>query len=349
LITGTRLFVAWVGDSRCLLCRRVTVDEISTMAMTEDHRPSVEAEAERVRAAQGVVVDFGGGFFRVAHPGYEERIREIRRAQAQGLGRIGKEPMALAVSRALGDREFKAVTGKALLIPTPGVRSFQLNRSHRCIALMSDGICDVMSNGEAIDELQAHDDVRAACGALVQEAYKRGSQDNLTVIYVRFEWEGGAADLAEEAEARKAKALAAKLEAARGGGKKAGAPESAAAVSKRRRIDAAASVNAQKVAAYERAIQAEAQAEALAAKEAEKNGGRAAAEVDIAAAVPRPTPPVPVQSAAAAAAAPEAAPAPAPAVAAEAAEKPKAQSTAAAPAAEAKAEDEEEDEDTFFL
>ena len=43
--------------------------------------------------------------------GFEERVRELRRARAQGLGTIAKEPIALAVSRSLGDRDFKAVTG----------------------------------------------------------------------------------------------------------------------------------------------------------------------------------------------------------------------------------------------
>merc|ERR1712072_1438084 len=126
--------------------------EITTVAMTEDHRPSDESEATRIRDAGGTVVDLGGAL-RVAHHGYEEKVREIRRAAAQGLGVIGKEPVALAVSRSLGDRHFKAVMGSDLLIATPEVRCYRLDKSHKFLALMCDGITDVMRNEEAVFEL----------------------------------------------------------------------------------------------------------------------------------------------------------------------------------------------------
>lgn len=213
LVTGTRLHVAWVGDSRCLLCRHTSGGDIATLALTQDHRPALEAEAERVRRAGGAVVNFDGAL-RVAHEGYEDRVREIRRAQAQGLGTIGKEPVALAVSRSLGDRHFKAVTGKELLISTPSVRTVQLDSSAKFVALMCDGILDVMRNEEVVFELDfasGTDPVagaRAACGRLVQEAYKRGSGDNLTVIFVEFEWEATPAG----ADGKRARGEAASLQ-----------------------------------------------------------------------------------------------------------------------------------------
>merc|ERR1712072_550034 len=147
--------------------------EITTVAMTEDHRPSDESEATRIRDAGGAVVDLGGAL-RVAHHGYEEKVREIRRAAAQGLGVIGKEPVALAVSRSLGDGEFKAVrSGSNLLIATPTVRCLRLDKSHKFLALMCDGISDVMRNEEAIFELDyvrqvttAQLEVKNACGSL---------------------------------------------------------------------------------------------------------------------------------------------------------------------------------------
>lgn len=213
------------------------------MPLTEDHRPAVQTEADRVIKAGGNIVDFGGGIWRVAHEGYEEKVREIRRAQAQGLGTIGKEPVALAVSRAMGDREFKAVTGKALLIATPDVRCVRMDKSVKFLALMCDGIPDVMRNEDAVDQLvirrdpHPETDIRAGCGALVQEAYKRGSEDNLTVIVIRFEWEGGV------------DAAAAKRSAGVSNGT---SGESAVAASKRRRLEMAAAVKAQKIAAFER-------------------------------------------------------------------------------------------------
>jgi len=252
LIVGTKLFTAWVGDSRLVLCQRSQLEQILPTSVTEDHRPNLEAEAQRVKEAGGLVLDFGMGVYRVAHDGYEEKMREIRRQQVLGLGFAGKEPVALAVSRALGDREFKAVTGKGLLVATPDIKCVQLDRTHMFMALMCDGITDVMQDEEICATLEMRrpgppDPVkrcRIACGALVQEAYKRGSEDNLTVIFVRFHWDGGYQEAPLPADHPLAKAM---IEAASQG-------VSAAAASKKRRKEAAASVKRQKVDAYERAI-----------------------------------------------------------------------------------------------
>merc|ERR1712039_725344 len=124
--------------------------------------------------------------------GYEERVREIARAQAMGQGIIGKRPVALDVSRALGDRQFKAVSGKALLIPTPDVKSITLDETHKFFALVCGGIPAFMRAEDVINELDllrdasdAAADLRSGCGSLVQEAYNKGSGQNLTVILVR--------------------------------------------------------------------------------------------------------------------------------------------------------------------
>ncbi|CAK0799944.1 unnamed protein product, partial [Prorocentrum cordatum] len=115
-----------------------------------------------------------------------DRIREIRRAQALGQGVVSKPPVCLPVSRTLGDRDFKAASGKALLIATPGVRTVQLDESTKFAAMVSGGISAVMQDKDldVVEELNLlHDakdpaaDARAGCGALVQEAYKRESPE----------------------------------------------------------------------------------------------------------------------------------------------------------------------------
>ncbi|CAE7500759.1 unnamed protein product [Symbiodinium microadriaticum] len=194
LLTGSLLTVAWLGDSRALLCRSTSAGGVATVPLTQDHRPSASTEADRVREAGGMIVNFDGAK-RVAHAGFDNQIRELRRAKAAGLGAVGRPPVALAVTRALGDRDFKV--DKPLLIATPSVRSFELDASVHFIALMCDGITDVLSNEEIIFELDflrdaadASANARKACGDLVQKAYSRGSQDNLTVVMAFFEWEG---------------------------------------------------------------------------------------------------------------------------------------------------------------
>jgi len=257
LITGQRIFTAWVGDSQAILCQRAEYDQLLASTITEDHRPSLESEAKRVADAGGVVVNFGMAY-RVAHNGYEEKMREIRRGQALGLGMVSKEPVALAVSRALGDRDFKAVTGKALLIATPGVTCIKIDRTHKFLALVCDGVTDVMSAVEVCDELDKQrpgppDPVaraRIACGALVQEAYRAGSEDNITVILVKFDWDGGYLEAPLPADHPAAIQM-------REAEKQAEKGDSRAVASKKRRLEAASSISKQKVAAYERALSAE--------------------------------------------------------------------------------------------
>jgi len=210
----------------------------------------IPAEAKRVEDAGGIVVTDFTGFARVAHTGYEERVRELRRAQAMGLGTVGKEPVALDVSRALGDRDFKAVTGKALLVSTPDVRVRRLRSSHKFLALVCGGIPQAMDDAEVTRELdlvrEMEDpvaDIRAGCGALVQEAYGRGSVHNLTVIMVRIQWSPEAKYERKIAKIEKAKEAALGVDESK--------QASAAAASKRRRLEAAAAVTAQKKASYE--------------------------------------------------------------------------------------------------
>jgi len=71
LILGSRLYCANVGDSRTLLCRN-----LKPISMSEDHKPSREDEAQRIRDAGGFIIN----------------------------NRVMGE---LAVSRSFGDSEFK--------------------------------------------------------------------------------------------------------------------------------------------------------------------------------------------------------------------------------------------------
>mmetsp|Transcript_39053 Transcript_39053/g.71104 ORF Transcript_39053/g.71104 Transcript_39053/m.71104 type:complete len:454 (+) Transcript_39053:55-1416(+) len=313
LVLGVRVFVAWLGNCRCFICNR-DADGVPSVALTtENHTPS-DAEAERIKEAGGVIVDMGDGFPRLAHPGFDERIRELRRAEAQGMGVIGKVPNSLAVSRAMGDREFKAVTGKALLIATPGVKCFRLEPSSKLIAVTCGGVSDVMTDEDVMKELlvvrdrsSAAANVRAACGAVVSEAYKRGSTENLTIILAALEWEG-----INVFHAFRPRGL-----------KREEAPvpvDTAATASKKRRLAAAAVVTAQKREAHDRAVAAESAAPEASKKQ---NGSRSTPQPAPAAAKPAAPP-----AAAAANAAGASAATPVPKAGAAAAEAPKATSTA---------------------
>lgn len=82
LVGGGRLFMAHVGDSRAVLC---SGQQGEATRLTEDHKPDVQGERERIERVGGQVI-FGGRCWRVTH----------RRTQ-----------MMLATSRSLGDAAFK--------------------------------------------------------------------------------------------------------------------------------------------------------------------------------------------------------------------------------------------------
>merc|ERR1712196_637568 len=125
---GEQCFVAWAGDSRCVIGRENVEGVVDAVAISEDHRPSLESEAQRVAAVGGEVVQLEDGCCRVAQKGYQERVLEIIRAEQQGLGTIGKPPVAMAVSRSMGDRDFKKATrGSDIITATPELKVIKLD------------------------------------------------------------------------------------------------------------------------------------------------------------------------------------------------------------------------------
>ncbi|KAF4660797.1 hypothetical protein FOL47_007020, partial [Perkinsus chesapeaki] len=204
LVIGIDLYVANIGDSACFLVRRVPV-KASTSTNDDhhhqqpgytldvelchtNHKPEDTAEKERIIKNGGALVTPGGGVARVAAADYEDKMKAYKKATNAGLGAMEKPPIALAVSRAFGDREFK--TPNKLLISEPSVNHHTLSpETDIALVLVCDGVTDVMTPamiGAKI--LQYNRKPKAASGGLIQEAYQRGSQDNLTAITVFLNW-----------------------------------------------------------------------------------------------------------------------------------------------------------------
>ena len=114
LISPTHTYIANCGDSRAVLCRK-GVPAVCTL----DHKPTVPAEKERIQKAGGSVM--------------------IHRVNG-----------SLAVSRALGDFEYKSVEGKGpteqLVSPAPEVFIDARQQDDEFLVLACDGIWDVMTN-----------------------------------------------------------------------------------------------------------------------------------------------------------------------------------------------------------
>ncbi|PNH12797.1 putative protein phosphatase 2C 59 [Tetrabaena socialis] len=148
VLVGTRLLVANVGDSRAVLSRGG-----KALAMSIDHKPNVKEERARIEGAGGVVV-------------------------WAGTWRVGG---VLAVSRAFGDRPLKR-----FVIATPAIAEESITSEDEFLLLASDGLWDVMTNQEAVTLIRDVTDPEKASKRITEEAYQRGSNDNISCVVVRF-------------------------------------------------------------------------------------------------------------------------------------------------------------------
>jgi len=148
-----RYHLACAGDSRAILIRT----DGTGSALVEDHSPAREDERARIKAAGGrVLLDEDHDIYRVA--------------SADGAG--------LAVTRAIGDADFKPI-----VTATPEVASATMTANDAYICLASDGLWGDLSNDEVASQVMQ----RGAAGAaayVIDEAFARGSEDNITVIVV---------------------------------------------------------------------------------------------------------------------------------------------------------------------
>lgn len=118
-ISPSNIYIANCGDSRAVLCRGRMPD-----FSTRDHKPVLPAEKERIQKAGGNVM--------------------IQRVNG-----------SLAVSRALGDYEYKNVQGRGpceqLVSPEPEIFVLERSDEHEFLVLACDGVWDVMSNEDLCD------------------------------------------------------------------------------------------------------------------------------------------------------------------------------------------------------
>lgn len=111
---GEMLYAAHCGDSRAVLYRNGR-----PIRLTEDHKPNLPRERQRVES-NGGVVDFAHCWRVIIGP------------------KDGRPASGLAVSRSLGDLDFKEPL--PLIVPTPDVVSERLVEEDSFVILASDGL-----------------------------------------------------------------------------------------------------------------------------------------------------------------------------------------------------------------
>ncbi|CAO2162245.1 unnamed protein product [Urochloa humidicola] len=155
LVLGRQLLVANAGDCRAVLCRKGLAVE-----MSKDHRPTYDAERQRVIESGGYIED-----------GYLNGV--------------------LSVTRALGDWDMKLPHGSpSPLIAEPEICWTTLTEDDEFLIIGCDGIWDVMTSQHAVSTvrrgLRRHDDPERCARELAMEAQRLKTFDNLTVIVVCF-------------------------------------------------------------------------------------------------------------------------------------------------------------------
>lgn len=178
---ATTVVCANLGDCRAL---SGSIEEGVFRQISTDHKPNLPRETERIRAAGQPII---------ARTGF------LRNGQQVTVYRVGG---SLALSRAFGDREFKAwltsppahfaVTCVPETLSWPFVHNYYL-------LIGCDGIFDVLSNEEvnrlvysglqqARASLSGESGQRAALDAVacsvVEAALRAGSEDNCTAVLV---------------------------------------------------------------------------------------------------------------------------------------------------------------------
>lgn len=147
------LHYAWAGDTRLA---------VHAGPATQDHKPDSPQEKERIEKAGGKI-------------------------ELYGVPRVN----GLAVARSIGDKPIKRA-GKGQVIATPEYGQYQLTKDNEFMILASDGLWDTVDNEKALylvkNALKKGDSCRAAAHTLKNEAIKRGSGDNITVMVVQFDW-----------------------------------------------------------------------------------------------------------------------------------------------------------------
>jgi len=159
LVRGDAIFIANLGDCRAVLCHNGKPEDLS-----EDHKPSLTTEKERI-VREGGTVEYGF---------------------------LNGE---LAVSRAIGDLDYTACSAGRKppgLSAIPEVLERTLIQGDEFVVLACDGLWDVINSQRAVEDVRAdlirHGDVQQAAQDLVSRAVKAPfySEDNVTVVIVSF-------------------------------------------------------------------------------------------------------------------------------------------------------------------
>ena len=165
VIVDRKLYIANVGDSEaCIVSEKDGV--LDAQNLTTPHKASDPEEKKRVE-------ELGGHVF------------------------FGRVFGALAVSRSFGDSKFKKPkTSQNFVSCEPALHTVEITDDHKFLILACDGLWDVMNHSQAAEfaksKIAEGESAKGVAAALVSEALRRKTEDNVTVIVVIFNRGGDA-------------------------------------------------------------------------------------------------------------------------------------------------------------
>ena len=194
LIVDNKIFVANVGDSRCLLSME---NGNKFIEVTKDHKPNSPEETERIKK-------YGGKIYQT-----ETLIRKATNPKLIGKKIIGPyrvSPGGLSVSRTIGDVEAKLEKyggNSNVVISKPDIFEYDLNKDDIDFFILGcDGIFDQLSSDEVMncawmvynnkDNILVSQckDIHKQSGLItdliMKSALARKSLDNVTCLFISF-------------------------------------------------------------------------------------------------------------------------------------------------------------------
>ncbi|EAS06704.1 protein phosphatase 2c (macronuclear) [Tetrahymena thermophila SB210] len=170
LLQGTKLYSANVGDSRATIGRldqRGPVAKYVPRALTRDHKPNIQTEAERI-------IQCGG------------RIDTFRDQEGNHLGPLRvwlktENIPGLAMSRSIGDNLATSVG----VTWEPEIFEFDIDKDDKFMIVASDGVWEFIENEEIISMISPYydnNDLEGACDHLLKESHARWTVDDDSVV-----------------------------------------------------------------------------------------------------------------------------------------------------------------------
>ncbi|NXM75066.1 PPM1D phosphatase, partial [Serilophus lunatus] len=162
IIRGSRMYVAHVGDSGVVLGVRDDPkdDFVRAVEVTQDHKPELPKERERIEGLGGSVIN-KSGVNRVVW----KRPRLTHNGPVRRSTVIDQIPF-LAVARALGDLwSYDFYSGEFVVSPEPDTSVHTLDpQKHKYIILGSDGLWNMIPAQDAISMCQDHEEKKYLMG-----------------------------------------------------------------------------------------------------------------------------------------------------------------------------------------